>query len=93
MEKNRVYITRHGARIDFEDPNWGLNAENPHDPTLSANGEQQALELGKILQDLDDVKITHIFCSPWSRTVQTAKPFAEQNSIPIFIENGIFETI
>jgi len=71
-------------------PRWYATAKHPEDPPLSVEGEKQALEL---LQVLKQVGITKILSSPYTRTVQTAKPIAEALSIPICIEYGLTEWI
>ncbi|CAF1536173.1 unnamed protein product [Adineta ricciae] len=53
------------------DPSWSKTAPNPSDPPLSPDGIQQAKELGTYIASLQP-RITHIYASPFVRTIQTA---------------------
>jgi 2,3-bisphosphoglycerate-dependent phosphoglycerate mutase len=57
---------------------------------LSSLGKNQALKLGILLEKL---AITHIFSSPFTRCIQTVKPFADKSIIPIVIENDLRERL
>ncbi|MDY6940725.1 MAG: histidine phosphatase family protein [Cyanobacteriota bacterium] len=83
-----IWIARHGNRIDFVRPEWFDTADRPYDPHLSDDGEVQARELGDRLQPEG---ITHIFASPFLRTVQTANYVAEILDLPIKLEWGLCE--
>lgn len=91
-----VWIARHGNRLDFATPDWFLTAERPYDPPLydgediphQPNGFKQAKRLGERLKR---EKITHIFASPFLRTVQTANEVAEALDLPIKVESGLSE--
>jgi broad specificity phosphatase PhoE len=83
-----VWITRHGNRQDFFQPEWFNTAERPYDPPLAEDGIAQAKLLGKRLQS---EQIHHIFCSPFLRTVQTAFEVAEILDLPIALESGLGE--
>ncbi|MBE9040827.1 histidine phosphatase family protein [Oscillatoriales cyanobacterium LEGE 11467] len=83
-----IWIARHGNRIDFVRPEWFDTAERPYDPHLSPDGEIQARELGDRLQGEG---ITHIFASPFLRTVQTANYVADILDLPIKLEWGLCE--
>lgn len=83
-----VWIARHGNRLDFVNPDWFLSAERPYDPPLSDDGVIQAMQMG---QRLKGENITHIFASPFLRTVQTANQVAQVLDLPIKIEPGLSE--
>ncbi|MEC4985952.1 MAG: histidine phosphatase family protein [Oscillatoria sp. PMC 1068.18] len=83
-----VWIARHGNRLDFVYPEWFNTAKHRYDPPLSDDGVIQAQELG---QRLKNENISHIFCSPFLRTVQTAYQVAEALDLPIKIEAGLSE--
>ncbi len=83
-----IWIARHANRIDFVNPDWFFTAERPFDPHLSEDGVVQAQELA---QRLRAENITHIFASPFFRTVQTAHQVAEVLNLPIKIESGLSE--
>ena len=83
-----VWIARHGERIDFVDRAWPKTAERPFDPHLSEKGILQAQ---KLAQRLEGEGITHIFASPYLRTLQTAWPIAQALDLPIKVEAGLGE--
>jgi broad specificity phosphatase PhoE len=86
--KQIVWIARHGNRLDFVYPEWFNTAERRYDPPLSEDGFIQAKQLGK---RLEKENITHIFASPFLRTIQTANEIAEILNLPIKIETGLSE--
>lgn len=83
-----IWIARHANRLDFVNPDWFLTAELPYDPPLSDDGLVQAQQLA---QRLKGESITHIFASPFLRTVQTANQVAEVLDLPIKLESGLSE--
>ncbi|PXF46033.1 Protein UBASH3A-like [Gracilariopsis chorda] len=88
MTSSVVYIARHGERIDHVDKSWKQQADSPHDPFLTEVGLRQANSLG---QHLSDKRLSHIFCSPFLRTVQTANEVSKVTGLPIKIEPGLSE--
>jgi broad specificity phosphatase PhoE len=83
-----LWITRHGNRLDFVNPEWFTTAVRPYDPPLSEDGFIEAKELG---QRLKSESISHIFSSPFLRTIQTADQIAEILDLSIKIEAGLSE--
>jgi len=83
-----IWITRHGNRYDFVNPDWFIKAKLPYDPPLAEDGILQAQELG---QRLKSENITHIFSSPFLRTVQTAHEVAAILDLPVKLEAGLGE--
>ncbi len=83
-----VWIARHANRLDFVNPDWFLTAERRYDPPLSDDGMVQAQQLAKRLKREN---ISHIFASPFLRTVQTASAVAEALNLPIKLETGLSE--
>ena len=83
-----VWITRHGNRLDFVNPEWFNTADKRYDPPLSEDGFVQAAELG---QRLKREQIDHIFASPFLRTIQTATEIAQVLNLPIKLEAGLSE--
>ena len=83
-----IWIARHGNRQDFVDPHWVKTADHPCDPGLSQDGVRQAQELG---QHLTKRGITHLFSSPFLRTLETANYIAEFLDLSIKIEPGLGE--
>lgn len=83
-----VWIARHANRLDFVNPEWFNTAERPYDPPLSDDGFVQAQQLAK---SLAGVGITHIFASPFLRTVQTAHVVAEALDLSVKLESGLSE--
>ncbi len=89
MNSNQtVWIARHGNRLDFVNPDWFNTAERRYDPPLSEDGMIQAKQLGERLKS---EKITHIFASPFLRTIQTAHQVAEILNLEIKLEAGLAE--
>ncbi|CDF37590.1 unnamed protein product [Chondrus crispus] len=83
-----VFVARHGERIDHVDRSWRDTAENPYDAFLTETGIRQARALG---EKLAGTGLTHIFASPFYRTVQTANEVAKLTGLPIKVEAGICE--
>ena len=71
---NSVWFARHGNRQDFVNPHWLQSAERFYDTPLSQDGIIQAQNLGQYLKEKG---ISHIFSSPFRRTVETACHVAE----------------
>ncbi|MFT5197149.1 MAG: broad specificity phosphatase PhoE [Cellvibrionaceae bacterium] len=84
----RLYITRHGFRLDHEDKNWKTTAGRPFDSPLSSVGHLQA---HKTAVALKNEGITAIYSSPLRRAVQTATPVADMLNLSLHLENGIIE--
>ncbi len=84
----RLYVIRHGMRIDHEDPSWKEKATRTFDPPLSPTGRAQAAAAAAYLSQFP---MAGIFCSPLLRTVQTAQPMAELCDLPLRIEGGLSE--
>ena len=83
-----VWIARHGNRLDFVQPEWFSTAARRYDPPLYDDGFVQARELGA---RLEGENITHIFASPFLRTIQTANEVAAILDLPIKLEAGLSE--
>lgn len=84
----RIYIIRHGFRLDHEDKSWKATAARPFDAPLSATGHLQARKTAIALKDAG---ISAIYSSPLRRAVQTATHVADGLDLPIHLENGIIE--
>jgi broad specificity phosphatase PhoE len=83
-----VWLARHASRLDFEDSGWHRTAARPHDPPLSAAGEEEARALA---ERLAAEPIRHVFSSPFLRCVMTAQPVAERLGLGIAVEPGLSE--
>ena len=46
QQVQRVFIIRHGERLDNVDYDWVMTAERPYDPPLTDEGTREALEAG-----------------------------------------------
>ena len=46
-ELQRVYVMRHGERLDSIDRQWAKGAARPYDTPLSAHGKHEAMRLVK----------------------------------------------
>jgi broad specificity phosphatase PhoE len=84
----KLYIVRHGMRLDYEDKSWKATAERPFDPPLSPTGFRQAAQTGGYLAGEG---ITAVYASPLIRAMQTATEIAEQLNLPIHVEPGLTE--
>eukprot|EP01123_Difflugia_compressa_P000946 TRINITY_DN11070_c0_g1_i1.p1 TRINITY_DN11070_c0_g1~~TRINITY_DN11070_c0_g1_i1.p1 ORF type:complete len:240 (-),score=42.14 TRINITY_DN11070_c0_g1_i1:156-875(-) len=86
----KIYITRHAQRLDWVSQNWNQNGQqcNFNSP-LSEIGKKQAKQLAHWLAQ--NCNISHIFSSPFSRTIVTAHEIAEQFDCKINIEFGVSE--
>ncbi|KAH7883632.1 phosphoglycerate mutase-like protein [Phlebopus sp. FC_14] len=88
----RIYIARHGYRLNWVDTNWKSATGLPRDPPLAAYGEAQAQELASYFRSLPEEKRpTAIFSSPYYRCLQTSLPTARALGLPICVEHGIAE--
>lgn len=78
-----LYVIRHG------ETNMGKNKiiATENEP-LNDNGIQQAISIGKELNELD---INLIYCSPIERAKHTLKLFNLDNNIPVVIEDRLKE--
>jgi broad specificity phosphatase PhoE len=90
MTEQIIWIARHANRLDFVNPDWFLTAERRYDPPLSEDGIVQAKQLAKRLK-AEGEHITHIFASPFLRTVQTANEIAQILDLSIKLESGLSE--
>ncbi|KAL0951121.1 hypothetical protein HGRIS_007857 [Hohenbuehelia grisea] len=89
---DRIYIARHGFRLNWLNTNWTSPTGLPRDPPLAAYGEAQAKELAEYFLSLPpNERPTAIFSSPYYRCLQTAEPVALALGLPIYVEHGISE--
>lgn len=80
----RIYMVRHGAtQLSAEDRFAGAV-----DVELSEEGKFQAARLAERLQD---DSIVAVYCSPLTRTVQTATILAYPRSLPLIHKDGLRE--
>ena len=87
----RVFIVRHGERVDHVDETWVRRAVRQHDPPLTPRGRQQAQLLGLYLRGKG---VTKIFCSPLIRCVQTGDGIASGLGLQgpcLYIEEALQE--
>lgn len=92
MKCTNIYIARHGVRPSQTPDGVPLDTEpytGPgYDEPLSPLGRQQAEALG---EDMADVSIDSIFCSPFHRTIESVAPLARKLGLPIKVEWGLSE--
>ena len=50
-EVQRIFIIRHGERLDNVDYGWVMKAERPYDPPLTEDGTREALVAGERFKD------------------------------------------
>lgn len=53
--------------------------------------EKGLINSTKLVNKLDELKITKIYCSPYIRTLQTIYPFSNKNNIKINLEYNLIE--
>eukprot|EP00758_Cryptobia_borreli_P004457 Tbor_TRINITY_DN4388_c0_g2::TRINITY_DN4388_c0_g2_i1::g.7860::m.7860 len=77
---SRLFIVRHGEREDHVNNNLYLTETRPHDVTLTDNGKDMAVKLGRYLylhRTVNDIKNIIVLTSPLLRCVQTAHGICE----------------
>ncbi|MGZ9223749.1 MAG: histidine phosphatase family protein [Anaerolineales bacterium] len=80
----RIYLVRHGAtQLSAEDRFAGAV-----DVELSEEGKFQAARLA---ERLADDNITAVYCSPLTRTIQTATILATPHKLPLIHQDGLRE--
>lgn len=80
----RLFMVRHGAtQLSAEDRFAGAV-----DVELSEEGKFQA---GRLAERLADDSITAVYCSPLTRTVQTATILASPHAVPLIRQDGLRE--
>ncbi|MCR9291504.1 MAG: histidine phosphatase family protein [bacterium] len=82
--KTRVLLIRHGQSANNAQPEELRVA----DPGLTEIGERQALATAQALMR---EPITHLYCSPFLRALETARPLAEVSGLPVRVRSDIFE--
>jgi probable phosphoglycerate mutase len=84
QKTTRVYMVRHGAtQLSAEDRFAGaVNVE------LSDEGKFQA---GRLAERLADDNIAAVYCSPLTRTIQTAAILAAPHKLPVTHRDGLRE--
>lgn len=88
----RIYIARHGFRMNWNTPHWTSPTGVGRDSPLSALGHEQAEELARHFESMPvDERPTAIFSSPYYRCLQTATPVATRLNIPLYAEPGLAE--
>ena len=84
QKTTRIYMVRHGAtKLSAEDRFAGAV-----DVELSDEGKFQA---GQLAARLADDPIAAVYCSPMTRTIQTATILAEPHNIPLIHREGLKE--
>jgi broad specificity phosphatase PhoE len=84
MKATRLYLVRHGAtQLTSEDRFSGSVGVD-----LSKEGRAQVRRLAKRLAD---ESISAVYCSPLSRTVETAAILAEPHKLPLIHRDGLKE--
>lgn len=79
-----ILLVRHGQSAN--------NAQEQHlrvpDPALTEVGTQQAIALAAWLQHHP---ISHLYCSPFLRSLETIRPIAEATQLPVRVRGDLFE--
>ena len=85
---SKLFVIRHGLRLDHENPSWKKGADRPFDSPLSSTGLGQAQATGTYLKPEN---IEAVYASPLLRTVQTGHAVADALDLPLFLEPGLIE--
>ncbi|CAF1244098.1 unnamed protein product [Adineta steineri] len=88
VQTKNIYFARHGERTDWIDRTWIETAKRQYDSPLSSYGLQQAHELGIYITELKP-RITHIYASPFLRTIQTALQVAKELNKNVLSNNDL----
>ncbi len=51
QEEQRVFVIRHGERIDHVDYSWVGKSDRPYDPPLTEQGVREAKDAGCMLKE------------------------------------------
>ncbi|KAF9787081.1 histidine phosphatase superfamily [Thelephora terrestris] len=88
----KIYIIRHGFRLNWVTTNWTSPTGLPRDPPLAAYGEAQAEEVAQYILSLpEDERPTAVFSSPFYRCLQTTQPTAQALKLPLYVDHGLGE--
>ena len=92
----KVWVMRHGTRVDEENPGWKDGAARPYDPPITAQGRAEARQTGLMLRHIAarEGTIHSIVASPFLRCLQTATEVAKILGIEeIGIDHGLCEVL
>ncbi|KAG6850515.1 hypothetical protein H0H93_012516 [Arthromyces matolae] len=92
----KIYIARHGYRLNWVTSNWQSKTGLPRDPPLAAFGESQARELADYFLSLpEQERPTAIFSSPFclffASIMLDHSPTSSTLGLPIYVEHGLAE--
>lgn len=88
LKSRKLYLARHGQRLDTVQKHWFTSYDNEYDPPLSELGLQQARLLG---QGLVTEPIDVIISSPYLRALQTAEAIATVLGQGFYVDMGLGE--
>jgi hypothetical protein len=86
-----LVLVRHGERTDYAQPTWVAQQKQttdgrPWDPPLTARGRLQAVAAGERLvrecAELGVPQPSQVYCSPFTRCVETAVGIARATGVP-----------
>lgn len=87
---SELWVLRHGHKLSYFPEKWKKTSryqENPFDEPLTKYGHELAKKCAKELlkksKDLKDGKIRHIYCSPFTRCVETAMAIIKESKHPL----------
>lgn len=87
---NKIYLIHSGASVADTDPQQWESLErsvlNPFDAPLSEEGKAQMKKAASKIEQLDA-----IYCSPMTRSVESALILKQQFDVPIRVEYGLAE--
>ena len=92
----RMWVMRHGMRIDEHDVTWREKSNRPYDPYLTSEGRRQARAAASMIlaESERDGAVVHVVSSPFLRCLQTAAEVANSLGIErITIDYGLCEAL
>ncbi len=87
---DKIWLLRHGLRLDLEEPDWERENLSDHDTPLSRKGRIQAEETADyFLKEKENIQ--YVFSSPFYRTLETADIIAGKMDLEVKVEYGFCE--
>lgn len=88
--RRSIILIRHGAREDWDNPDFVKTAPEPNDPDISPKGVLQARA---VAARLAGETVHHLISSPFTRALHTAQHIANVTGLGVHIEWGVGEQI
>lgn len=86
--KPKLFLCRHGERVDYVEPQWKETAAEPLDPPLTFRGREQ---IRTSVQRLLNTEIQYILSSPMRRTLESAQVASDILGLQFELDTGLVE--